>query len=358
VLRALRSCLLASVLVAVAGAGGARSAGGGFLVSPLVSDHAPAPTVDLELVNAWGLAASPTGPWWTANEARSSSTVYAGDGAKQALRVDVPGGPTGVVYNPTRAFVVSGDGRSGPARFIYASEDGRIRGWSPSVPHGWSTLAEVAVDETGRAAVFRGLALSTAGEPRLYATDFHNSRVEVFDGRWRHVERPGAFVDRAIPAWYAPFGIAVAGRRVFVTYVYRAPVNGNDAPSGGYVDEYDLDGRLLAHVARMGPLNAPWGIAIAPNGFGPLGGALLVGDFGDGRVNAFANREGRWRFVGPLRHPDGKPLVINGLWALAFGNGGLAGSRTTLFFSSGPHRWRGATEQAVHGLLGTITPAG
>jgi uncharacterized protein (TIGR03118 family) len=350
--RSARSLALAALAAAVfaLGAAGAHRAPDSYAVRALVSDRAGAAVQDRELVNAWGLAASPTGPWWTANEARSSSTLYAGDGAKQWLTVRVEGGPTGIVYNGTRGFVVSAGRVSGPARFIYTAEDGTIRGWSPSVPHSWSAEAEVAVDEAGRAAVFRGLALASG---RLYATDFHNARVEVFDSRWRRVVLRGAFVDRTIPPWYAPFGIKVIGGHVFVTYVWRAPVNGNDAPTGGYVDEFDLDGRLVARVARMGPLNAPWGLALAPKGFGPAGGALLVGNFGDGRVNVFRRRDG-WQYAGPLRDRKGRPIEINGLWALAFGNGGMAGERTTLFFTSGPHRWRGATEEAVHGLLGAV----
>jgi uncharacterized protein (TIGR03118 family) len=354
--RPLRGLGIAASALAVSalGASGATGHARGYVVSALVSDRAVAAVRDPELVNSWGLAASPTGPWWTANEARNSSTLYSGTGAKQGLTVRVEGGPTGVVYNGGRGFVVSGGGRAGPARFIYAAEDGTIRGWSPFVPRNWSAVAEIAVDEAERAAVFRGLALT--GD-RLYATDFHNARVEVFDARWRRVVRRGAFADPAIPAWYAPFGIQAAGRRVFVTYVWRAPVNGNDAPTGGYVDEFDLDGRLLARVGRMGPLNAPWGLALAPAGFGPQGGALLVGNFGDGRVNAFRRRGRSWVGAGPLRDRSGRPIVVNGLWGIGFGNGGLAGGRNTLFFTSGPHRWRGATEASVHGLLGTITAA-
>ena len=354
--RSSRSLGIAAVGAAVAAAAALAADGGpglpgAFAVTGLVSDRAATPTRDRELVNSWGLAASPTGPWWTANEASGSSTLYSGTGARQRLRVRVEGGPTGVVYNGGRGFVVFGRGRSGPARFLYAAEDGTIRGWSPSVPESWSEVAEVAVDVGARAAVFRGLALAAG---RLYATDFHNGRVEVFDTRWRRVVRRGAFADPSIPSWYAPFGIRAIGRRVFVTYVWRAPVNGNDAPTGGYVDEFDLDGRLVARVARMGPLNAPWGIALAPAGFGSYGGDLLVGNFGDGRINAFRRRGGDWIHAGPLRGRDRRPLELNGLWGLAFGNGALAGPRTTLFFASGPHRWHGATESEVHGLLGAI----
>jgi uncharacterized protein (TIGR03118 family) len=345
------AALAAAALTLAAGCGGRSD---GYVVRPLVSDGARAPVRDGRLLNAWGLAASPTGPWWTANEASGTSTLYSGAGAKQRLTVRVEGGPTGVVYNPTRGFVVAEGGAAAPARFIYAAEDGTIRGWAPSVPHGWSDEVVVAVDEADRAAVFRGLALAGG---RLYATDFHNARVEVFDARWRRLERPGAFVDRTIPAWYAPFGIHAVGGHLFVTYVYRAPVNGNDAPTGGFVDEFDLDGRLVDRVARMGPLNAPWGVALAPAGFGAASGALLVANFGDGRINVFRRGKDGWRHAGPLRDRHGSPVAINGLWGIAFGNGGLAGARTTLFFASGPHVWRGATENAVHGLLGAITPA-
>jgi uncharacterized protein (TIGR03118 family) len=317
-------------------------------VHRLVSDRA-----DVALVNAWGLAASPTGPWWTANEATASSTLYGGDGHKQALKVTVDGGPTGVVFHGGSGFPVRAQGRSAPARFVYACEDGMIRAWTPTVPDAWSTRAEVTVDAAGEAAVFRGLALAVG---RLYATDFHNGRVAVYDGRWRRVLRPGAFRDRAISEWYAPFGIAAIGDRVFVTFVARAPVNGNDGPTGGYVDEFDRAGRLLARVASPRDVNAPWGLALAPRGFGRFGGDLLVGNFGDGHVDAFRRVGAEWRHDGELRGRGGKPLALNGLWGLAFGNGGMAGARHELFFASGPHEWRGDTESAVHGLVGRITP--
>ena len=338
-----RTGAVAVIVAALAAAGSANSAGDRFVLQPLVTDR-----VDAQLVNAWGLAASPTGPWWVANEARSSSTLYAGDGRKQALTVAVAGGPTGVVFNGGRGFVVHGGGVSGPARFVYACEDGMIRGWSPSVPRGWSTEAEVAVDAGGSAAVFRGLALAAG---RLYATDFHNGRVLVYDSSWRRVVRRGAFVDRSIPSWYAPFGIQAVGRRIFVTYAWRAPVNGNDAPTGGYVDEFDLDGRLVARVGHKTELDEPWGVARAPKRFGRLGGNLLVANFGSGRINVYARRGRRWAFRGQL------PVTVPGVWGIAFGTGGMSGPRTTLFYAAGPHRWRGSTEVDVHGAFGSIAPA-
>jgi uncharacterized protein (TIGR03118 family) len=315
-----------------------------FTVHPVVGTRA-----DPQLVNPWGLAASPTGPWWVSNEAQDSSTLYAATGKKQALTVRVDGGPTGVVYNGGRGFVVRGGGRSASARFIYACEDGTIRAWSPTVPNGWSTEAVVAVESGPTGALYRGLALARG---RLYATDFHNGRVVVFDSRWRRLARRGAFADPTIPDGYAPFGIAALGDRVYVTYAWRAPVNGNDAPSGGYVDEFGLDGRLLARVGRSEQLDEPWGVALAPNGFGRLGGALLVANFGSGRINAYLRRGTGWGLAGRLG------VRVPGVWGIAFGRGGMSGPRTTLFYAAGPHRWRGASEVGVRGVLGAIVPRG
>jgi len=353
----MRVAAVAAFVVAGLVAGAALGLGGssqsGYVVTKLVADErGHASSVDGTLVNAWGIAASPTGPWWTSNEARGSSTLYSGTGRKQLLTVTVDGGPTGIVYYGGKRFRVSAAGASDPARFIYACEDGMLRAWTPTVPTGWSTRSEVVVDEAAEATVFRGVAL--AGD-RIYATDFHNGRVDVYDGGWRRVRRTGAFEDPAIPSWYAPFGVQAIVGSVFVTYVGRAPVNGNDAPTGGYVDEYDLAGRFVAHVARMGELNAPWGLAQAPRSFGRFGGDLLVGNFGDGRINAYRRTSRGWAFDGVLRDARSKPIVVNGLWGIGFGNGGAAGPRDTLFFASGPHEWRGATELGVHGLLGSIS---
>jgi uncharacterized protein (TIGR03118 family) len=327
----------------------ASGGSGAYTVQRLVSDGGvPARYRASKLVNAWGIAAEPGGVWWTANEASDTSTVFSSAGKRQLLTVAVPGGPTGVVFNPGRGFVLSAGGKSDPARFIFACEDGTIRAWTPTVPTAWSSQSEIGADLRGQATVFRGLALTNRF---LYATDFHNGRVEVFDRRWRNVRLPGGFSDPNIPPWYAPFGIAALGGHLFVTYVYRAPVDGNDAPTGGFVDEFDGRGRLVARVAHRGPLNAPWGLALAPKSFGHFGGDLIVGNFGDGRVNAFRKVDGRWEYDGAVRGSNGKPLELNGLWALAFDGHGR------LFFSSGPHAWRGATELRVHGLVGSITPA-
>jgi uncharacterized protein (TIGR03118 family) len=158
-------------------------------------------------------------------------------------------------------------------------------------------------------------------------------------------------VDPAIPHGYAPFGIQAVGGRIFVTYAWRAPVNGNDAPTGGYVDEFDREGRLLARVGSSGELDEPWGVAVAPPGFGRLGGDLLVANFGSGRINVYARHGEGWTFRGRL------PVEAPGVWGIAFGTGGSNGPRTTLFYAAGPHRWHGASEVDVHGVLGSIAPA-
>jgi uncharacterized protein (TIGR03118 family) len=353
--RRTRSAAAALVTVAAAAvaASALRASEAPYVVKSLVSDGGvPARVVDRSLVNAWGIAASPTGPWWTGNEATDTSTLYAGSGQKQLLTVKVDGGPTGVAWHGGRGLLVRAAGRSDPARFVYACEDGRIRAWTPTVPVAWSSDAVVVVDAAAEAAVFRGVAI--AGD-RVYATDFHNARVDVFDAGWRRLRLPSAFVDQRIPEWYAPAGIVVSGRSVFVSYVWRAPVNGNDAPSGGFVDEYDLDGRLLHRVARGPAVHEPWGMARAPRSFGRFGGDLLVASFGTGHIDAFRRTRDGWRYHGVLAGRHG-PLVVNGVWGIAFGNGGLAGGKDTLFAAAGPHRWHGASELGVHGLLASIEP--
>jgi len=354
--RSLTVLAAAAAAAAVLAAGGGRASGMvGFSIEPLVSDGGVAAQYrDRALVNGWGLAADVTGPWWTTNEASDRSTLYSGVGEKERLTVTVAGGPTGIVFNRTTGFRISGGGHSDPARFIYACEDGRIRAWTPTVPTGWSTTAVVAVDHAIDGAIFRGVAMLGG---RLYATDFHNDKVDVFDSRWRELKlRPHAFEDPAVSPWYAPDNIQAFRGRLFVTYVYRAPVNGNDSPTGGYVDEFAPDGRLVARVGAMKELQEPWGLALAPRSFPRFGGDLLVANFGDGHVLAYRKSSSGWRFAGALPDRSGRPLVVNGIWGLAFGNGSAAGPRDRLYFMSGPHAWRGASELQVHGLFGAIAP--
>ncbi len=322
-----------------------------FTVTNLVSDQpGVAASVDPNLVNAWGLTSLPTSPWWVADNGTDVSTLYRADGSKPPLTVSVPNAPTGAVSNTGSNFVVKDGAKSGAALFIFATEEGQILGWNPNVA---PTTAEVAVPNTD-GAIYKGLAIaSTAGGDRLYATDFHNGRVDVFDGSFTNVTAPGSFVDSHIPSGYAPFGIQNVGGKIVVTYAKQDADREDDVAgfAHGFVDLYDTSGTLLTRVATRGFLNSPWGIALAPDGFGDLGGDLLVGNFGDGRINAFEpRRDGSFRPLGELRTSSiRKVLTIDGLWALQFGkNTPNNGPATTLFFTAGPGG-------ESHGLFGTIT---
>jgi uncharacterized protein (TIGR03118 family) len=343
--------VIAAAAMLAAAIPGSAAVDNAYSVHPLVSDvSGAAPTTDSNLVNAWGLTASSTSPWWVADNGTDRSTLYNGNsGAIVPLVVQVGGGPTGAVFNGTASFVVQSGAVSGPARFIFASEDGTIRGWNPAVS---PTVAQVAVDRSSAGAIYKGLAIAqTASGPQLYAADFHNAQVDVFGGSWNLVGGAGSFVDPSLPAGYAPFGIQTIGSRVFVSYA-KQDEEAEDEIAGqglGFVDVYDTAGDLLGRVAQHGQLNAPWGLAVAPASFGRFGGDLLVGNFGDGEINAYEELgNGQFEHRGELRGADGKTLAIDGLWALEFGNGGQAGPTGTLFFTAGP-------DEETHGLFGSIT---
>ncbi len=353
---AVLSCRLARTVAAAAVLGlalGVLQAGAGGLVAynvyPLVSDGATAsaPLADPSLVNGWGLSASATSPWWTANNKTNTSTLYSGLGSKSALTVSVSGGPTGTVANSSAAdFVVSQNGVSSSARFLFDTQAGQVLGWAPSVN---GTTAVTAVDDSSSGAEFDGLATL---DDRLYATDFHNARVDVFDASFNPLSL--GFSDPKIPKGWAPFGIQALAGNIFVTYAEQDPSKRVSVPGGGlgYVDEFTPDGALVARVASRGnahaPLDAPWGLAIAPANFGAYSGDLLVGNFGDGRVNAYEQlASGKWAYKGQLRSAAGAPVVIDGLWAIAFGNGASAGPTNNLYFLAGP-------VGQTHGLFGFI----
>jgi uncharacterized protein (TIGR03118 family) len=214
----------------------------------------------------------------------------------------------------------------------------------------------VAVDHSNVGAVYKGLAMGTtpSGSPLLYATDFHNGRVDVFDGSFHLVTTPGAFTDPGLPPGYAPFGIKTIGGQVFVTYAKQDADRHDevDGQSLGFVDVFDMSGAFEGRVATRGQLNAPWGLALAPDTFGRFAGDLLVGNFGDGDIHAFRLVAGTWVPRGALRATDGVPISIDGLWALSFGMGAANNGPTdTLFFTAGP-------DGESHGLFGTIRAAG
>jgi uncharacterized protein (TIGR03118 family) len=350
--RSLRLALVAAVstlTLAAAAPLPAAPPGGSYTVTKLVSDvPGEAALTDPNLVNGWGLMRGPTTPWWVSDNGTDKSTLYASNGTSISINplvVGVDGGPTGAVFaNIPPNFPVSG----APAAFIFASEDGMIRAW-----HGGLASAPVTA-HGGTAAVYKGLAIAQTGAgPMLYATDFHNARVDVFNGAWQNVTPAGSFLDPMLPAGYGPFGIQVIGTRVFVSYA-KQDADAHDDVAGqslGFVDAYDLSGNLLTRVAQHGQLNSPWGLALAPASFGRFAGDLLVGNFGDGQINAYEETASGFEHRGTLRDASGGKLVIDGLWALQFGNAGSNGNPDTLFFTAGP-------DGESHGLFGTITPAG
>lgn len=347
------AAVAATATVAAQSAPAARTAAGGYIVQNLVSDGTIAAAhTDPHLVNAWGIAAGPTTPWWVADNGTDVSTLYDGNGNAAPLVVQVEGGPTGTVFNRGPGFVVTDRmGHSAPARFLFASENGTIHGWNPAVPPpSPSTHAFVVVSKVGEGAVFKGLAI--AGNT-LYATDFHNGRVDVFDSTFTQVDAPGAFTDPSLPAGYAPFGIQAIGGNVFVTYGKQDADRHDElhGPGLGFVDRYDTAGHLLGRVASRGDLDAPWGIAWAPAGFGRFSGDLLVGNFGDGRITAFRMTDtGQFVEAGQLTDRNGATLSIDGLWGIGFGNGAASGPTTTLYFAAGP-------DGESHGLFGRIDAA-
>ena len=326
---------------------------GRYAVTNLVADlPGVAGHTDPNLVNGWGIAMLATSPIWVSNNGTGTSTVYNGSGAAVSppSPVTVPsasgadhGVPTGVTSNPsTNDFLVAGAGTA--ARFLWATEDGAIAAWNSGPT---ATIKFVATD----GAVYKGLALAGNGAAfRLYAADFHNGKIDVLDNAFNPTATPGGFVDRGIPPGFAPFNIMNLQGNLYVAYALREK-DGDDEVAGsglGFVDVYDADGFLLSRVASRGKLNAPWGMAIAPAGFGAFSNQLLVGNFGDGTINAYDLKNGT--FAGQLRASNGHALVIDGLWGIAFGNGFQQQPTDTLFFAAGP-------DDEGHGLYGRIDPA-
>ena len=349
---------------ALPGAGGASGRvasahahpGNAFRQTNLVSDlPVMAQLTDPDLVNPWGLAAGPTTPVWVANNGTGKATIYPGfvNGSpiqKAGLVVSIPGGaPTGQVFNGTPGFVVHSGAASGPAPFLFDSEAGLVTGWNPGVPPPPpSTQAQIGASTTD--AIYMGLAIASTGSGTfLYAADFHHGQIDVFDSSFNLVHLSGSFSDPKIPSGYAPFNIQELGGLLYVAYAKQDADREDEVagPSLGFVDVYSTSGHLLRHLIQRGQLNAPWGLVLAPEGFGRFGGALLVGNFGDGRINAYKPRNGK--FLGRLRDEDGSPIEIEGLWALRFGNG-VTGNPTTLLFTAG-------IEDEEHGLFGAIEAA-
>jgi len=322
--------------------------GATYSVRNLVSDTGGAANTDPNLVNGWGVAFNPQGFVWVVDNGTSKSTLYDGNGVPQSLVVSIPAGqagdakPTGIVFNGSENFVVSDGTKSGASRFIFVGESGTMAAWSPNVQ---LNSAITVYDGSAQHAIYKGLAIAAN---RLYAADFHNARIDVFDTAFQLITVPGGFVDPNLPAGYAPFGIQAIGDRVYVAYAKQdADAEDEEAGPGlGMLNVFDTDGTLIRRlVSPGGPLNAPWGIALAPANFGPASNALLVGDFGDGRIHMFEPNSGAYR--GTLNTNGGAPVEIPGLWGIAFGNGLNAQPIDTLFFAAGP-------DDEQHGLYGRI----
>jgi uncharacterized protein (TIGR03118 family) len=302
----------------------------------------PAANRDTKLVNAWGLAFNPYGVAWVADNGSGFATLYDGNGKPQSLVVQIPGAggatgnPTGTVFYGGNAFTVSKGTATGPSRFMFASEDGGIAAWAPTVD---MTHAIRMIDKSASNAVYKGIAISGNGTGNLiYAADFHNARVDVYDSNFHPVSLPGRpFFDPNLPSGYGPFGIQAINGDIYVSYAKQDKDRHDDVAGAGlgYVDVYGTDGRLIRRFASNGRLNSPWGMTLAPAGFGKFSNRLLVGNFGDGMINAYDVDSGR--FVGRLKGPDHKPIHIPGLWGIAFGNGLSEQPVDTLFFASGPN---------------------
>jgi uncharacterized protein (TIGR03118 family) len=353
----------AALAVAVAApAASARTHGpdNEFHQTNLVSDLTTvgAQIVDPNLKNPWGLAFGPTTPLWVADNGTSVATLYGvspgGATATQVpLVVTLPpmdSSPTGQVFNPTSGFVLKSKAGKGPALFILSSEGGQIIAWSPVADPPVNGKSTAQVKFSSRSAVFKGLTIaSTRFGTFLYATDFHNGRVDVFNSRFHLVHTPGAFRDRHLPRGYAPFGIRAINGLIYVTYA-KQDADRHDDVAGrghGFIDVFTPSGFLLERLVTRGALNSPWGLEVAPQEFGPFGGKLLVGNFGNGRIHAYSLFSGR--FDGTLRTQQHKPITIDGLWALQVGTA-TTGGTGTLLFSAG-------LNAEADGLVGALNPA-
>jgi uncharacterized protein (TIGR03118 family) len=325
-----------------------------YRVVNLVSNvSGTAAVTDPNLVDPWGMSASAGSPFWVSNHVAGNSTLYNGAGAITAVVVTIPsaaggtvtGKPTGQVQNSAGAAfkVTSGSNAS----FIFASEDGLITAWQSG------TVAEKKVDNSASKAVYKGLAIGTsAAGGTLYAANFRSGKIDVFGPGFTPISLAGSFADPTVPSGYAPFNIWNIGGSLFVEYA-KQDVNQTLDVAGagnGYVAVFDLDGNLLRHLVSNGTLNSPWGVAIAPASWGAFGGALLVGNFGDGRINAFNVTTGA--YLGTLQDSTGAPIVIPGLWALLYGGNGARSDANTLYFVAGMPN--GST--TPRGLLGSIAP--
>jgi uncharacterized protein (TIGR03118 family) len=318
---------------------------------------------DKNLTNAWGLAAGPGVPLWVSDNNSGFATVYSGGIKGSAVSLDltvpVPGGnPTGQVFNSDHSAFPVGGKHGRPAVFI-VDTDSVGKAQSPGEIAAWNGGASFVVEDSAKGgaggktpahAVFKGLALATAPSagPEIFAADVANAKVDVFNRDFHLLAARGQFRDPKIPAGYAPYGIQNLNGRIYVSYGKQNKSKTDAVPGTGlgFVDVYTVNGKLIKHLVSHGALNEPWGLAIAPKGFGPFAGDLLVGNLGNGRINAFSPSTGK--SLGPLRNAKGTPIAISGLWGLLVGNSAFGGA-SSLVFSAGPNGY-------ANGLVGVLNP--
>jgi uncharacterized protein (TIGR03118 family) len=357
-MKSVRSGMLAAATVGLATAViSAAQASPLFQQTNIVSDgFVPAAQVDPNLINPWGVSFSPTGPFWVSDNNAGVATIYNASGITQLPPVTIatppgqtPGtaAPTGQVNTPGSGFDVSENGHTGPANFLFATEDGTISGLSFAVDPSRSILA-VNNSQGGKGAVYKGLAIATGnGNSLLYAANFRSGQIEVYDQNFHLVK---SFTDPTLPKGYAPFNVQVLDGKLFVTFALQNAAKHDDVAGAGhgFVDEFNLDGSGMTRIASHGVLNSPWGLDIAPASFGSLAGDLLVGNFGDGTIGAFNLATDA--FQGDLRDAANQVIQIGDLWSIVNGNGGAAGDPNTLFFTAG-------VLDEMHGLFGSLMPA-
>jgi uncharacterized protein (TIGR03118 family) len=389
--------LLGAIVMLIAIGDHARAAGMGYAQTNLVSNGAvQAAHIDPNLINPWGISFFPRlSPFWVSDNNAGVSTLYDGTGSpfpsvSAPLVVDIPsptdpthggntGAPTGQVANLTAltsspAFnikIPEANGTDfGPALFIFATEDGTIEAWNATIPEpdgspspsGFPDDAVIVVDNSGSGAVYKGLAAgfskmgATANKPFLYATNFRTANIDVFDGNFRPTALGGSFTDPNVQHGYAPFGIQNIGGNLWVTYALQDkakhdPVN---KPAHGFVSEFDTDGNLIQHFTQHGHLSSPWGVAMAPASFGEFAGDILVGNFGDGQINAYDPATGHW--LGALSDADGNPIINPGLWTVTFsgpaGQTAVNADTDTLYITAG---LEGPTHELA-GLFAKLSP--
>jgi uncharacterized protein (TIGR03118 family) len=304
-----------------------------FSQTNLISDiPGLALTTDANLINPWGIAATATSPYWVSDQAEGVATLYNGLGTPSALVVTIPAGgppsgPTGVVSVPVNVSGFDVPGTSTTSHFVFATLSGTITAWSS----GNTAVTAAAVP----GAVFTGLLLANNGTGNfLYAADFAiGGTIKVFDSNFSPISLPGSFTDPNLPAGYAPYNVQNVSGNLYVEYAKLGTKGAQVGAGFGYVDVFDTNGNFIKRLVSNGPLNAPWGVALAPAGFDGFGNDVLIGNFGDGEINAFDPLTGN--FIGTIDDAQGDPLLNPGLWSLQFGNGNAGSTPNTLFFSAG-----------------------